>query len=89
MVFTLLGYSDVSFTDKSSGQLIEGSRFYFAGDDGSRSLVGQSCFDFFMTSRRLEQIGFLPSASDVGSEYEIFYNRFGKVCDIRSVYDKR
>lgn len=88
MVFTLIGYSPISFADKTTGDLIEGTRFYFCGDDGSRGLVGSSAFDFFLTSRRLDQLGFHPSPSDLDSQFEIFYNRFGKVSDIRSVYDK-
>lgn len=88
MVFTLVGFTPVSFTDKSTGALIDGTRFYFCGDDGTRGLVGSATFDFFMTSRRLEQLGFNPKVSDLDSEFEIFYNRFGKVSDIRSVYDK-
>lgn len=88
MVFTLLGFNPVSFTDKTTGDLIEGTRFFFSGDDGSRGLVGQTCFDFFMTQRRLEQLHFTPSPSDLGTEYDILYNRYGKVADIRSVYDR-
>lgn len=87
MTFTLLGFSPVSFTDKSSGALIDGTRFYFVGDDGRSGLVGQSAFDFFMTSQRMDKLGFHPVPSDVGAEFEIFYNRFGKVADIKSVYD--
>lgn len=85
MVFTLLGYTPVSFTDRSSGNLIEGTRFYFSGDDGSRGLVGSAAFDFFMTQQRLEKINFVPSPSAVGTEFDIQYNRFGKVGSIKSV----
>lgn len=87
MVFTLLGYAPVSFTDRSTGNLVEGVRFFFSGYDGYSNLVGSAAFDFFMTQDRLDRIRFHPDSSSVGTEFDIQYNRFGKIASIKSLDD--
>lgn len=85
----LLGYRRVSFTNQQSGQVVDGVKFYFGADTGVRNLVGYETFDCFLSKDKLDRLGFDPQPQDVHQDFDIAYNRYGKVDSIKSVLDVR
>lgn len=87
MECTLLGYRDVSFTNRSSGELVEGRKFYVenAGPEGT---VGKETFDFFLSAARMREIGVTISPEHIGTEFDLSFNRYGKVDGLKSAYDR-
>lgn len=87
MQCTLLGYRDVSFTNRSTGELVEGRKFYVE-DDGPEGMVGKETFDFFLSKARMAEVGVSVSPEHIGTEFDLSFNRYGKVDGLKSAYDR-
>lgn len=86
MTAILFGYRTLSFTNQQTGQIVDGVKFYFGSETGLRNLVGYETFDFFLSKDKLSHLGFDPQPSDIQQEFDIAYNRYGKVDSIKSVF---
>lgn len=78
MYYKLLGFRPVSFTNRSSGELIEGLKI-FVGDESREDTTGMDTADFFLSVAKASECGFKPQKEDIGSEIDISFNRYGKI----------
>lgn len=85
MIATLYGYRNVSFTNQQTGQVVDGVKFYLGADTGARNLVGYETFDCFLSKDKLDRLGFYPDPRDIDMQFDIAYNRYGKVDSIKTV----
>lgn len=76
----VIGFSDRSFTSKSTGALIEGM-YIFVTFENNRT-TGFACDRFFISRKRLDECGYSPSLDD---DIELVYNRYGKITCIRVI----
>ena len=74
---TIVGYRDVNFTSQQ-GNEITGMTIYYTETD-VYGVSGQACDKFFMSSKRLKDIGWKPA---VGDNVELNYNKYGKVAGV-------
>lgn len=89
MIATLCGYREVSFTNQQTGQLVNGVKFYWYAASGLRGLTGFETFDCFLSEDSVRRLGIRLSEDILQSDYELLYNRYGKVDSIKSVYTSR
>lgn len=71
MKCVLVGYRDVDFVG-TDGNQVKGKTIYIERED--QYVTGTMCENFFVSSRLLSNLDL-----DLGSEYEIFFNRRGKI----------
>lgn len=76
-VMTIVGWRDMSFKG-NDGQPVQGRQFFFLMDDSQ--VTGQMAGKFFLSAQALTTVGYIPGVGDV---VEVYYNRFGKVSQIR------
>lgn len=87
MECTLLGYRDVSFTNRTTGEMVEGRKFYVQ-NDGPEGTVGKETFDFFLTRIKMSECGVSVSPEHIGTDFDLSFNRYGKVDGLKSIYDR-
>lgn len=76
-IYTIIGYRDMDFKSRD-GNLISGRKYYYTYDvDG---VVGVSCDSFFVTREVMQNLAYVP---DVNDTVEVYFNRYGKVSQIR------
>lgn len=78
-VMTIVGYRDMSFKG-NDGSDVTGRQFFFTMKDPQ--VQGEMAGKFFLSAAALSHIGYIPG---VGDEVEVYYNRYGKVSQIRNV----
>lgn len=78
-VMTIVGYRDMSFKG-NDGSDVTGRQFFFVMNDPQ--VQGQVAGKFFLSSAALGNIGYIPT---IGDEVEVYYNRYGKVSQIRAI----
>lgn len=78
-VYKCIGMRNVDFKG-SDGNQVSGMHLFLSYED--RNITGVGTEKVFIPSYRLQQMSFVPS---VGSECELFYNKYGKVADIGAV----
>lgn len=76
-VMTIVGFRDMSFKGNDGSQ-VNGRQFFFTMADPY--VTGLTAGKFFLSAAALETVGYIPKPGDV---VEVFYNRFGKVSQIR------
>lgn len=80
MTYYLRGLKEVKFTTKD-GQEISGTRLYCTTPMSSYEGKGESTDSFFLSDARKKAMG-VPMLS-VGDTLEIYFDRTGRVADIR------
>lgn len=84
----VIGVRKVSFdgrdrdTGKKTGEKIEGFNIYYSEPISDKVGTGDSADRFFMTDKRMEQLGYYPK---VGDEIRLLYNRYGKIESVELV----
>lgn len=76
----ILGYKTAVFTDKNDGRSVEYVRV-FLGDVNDK-VVGTETSSFSCSLKLLDSV---RSAYDKHKEVEVFYDKYGKVKEIRSL----
>ena len=74
MKHTVLGKKAVSFT-AADGKVIEGTTLFVAYDDDN--VIGMAADKIFISAAKMPKGGI-----EVGSDIDIYFNRFGKVDSI-------
>ena len=73
----LVGYKQLNFTGQG-GEVVNGTNLFFADASDSVGLVGRECFRFFVSEQKIINFPKL----DIGGEYDLVFNRFGKLQNI-------
>lgn len=74
----VIGFAEISFTDKNTGAVIEGMNIFVTFENKRTS--GSACDRLYVSRQRLEEYGYYPS---IGDDIEPLYNRYGKISGIR------
>lgn len=79
-MYSVLGFKDVDFKDKNSGDKIQGCSLYVSfSEPNDKNLVGQMADKIFLPLAKFEDV---ILQIQVGTLLDISYNRFGKVQDV-------
>lgn len=78
-IYTCIGMRNVDFKG-SDGNQVSGLNLFLSYED--KNVTGVATEKVFIPSNRVQQLSFVPA---VGSECELFYNKYGKVADIGAV----
>lgn len=76
-IYTLVGYRYVDFTTQDN-KSFKGLKLFFTYENENIQGVGVDTVNYFKSDWQSLDL-------DVGSEYQVFYNRYGKVGEIRKV----
>lgn len=76
-IYVIIGYRDMEFKTKD-GDLISGRKFFYTYVQNE--VTGMACDSFFLTKDALANVGYVPNVND---EVEVYFNRYGKVSQIR------
>lgn len=77
-IIHIVGCRAYSFTDEKTGEVKTGCTFFFTQEDDR--VDGVSAGKFSVSRDLMDRLTFVPSP---GCDVEVFYNKFGKVSDIR------
>ena len=80
MTYYLRGIRNVNFTSKD-GKEISGVRLYVTVPMSSLEGEGESTDSFFLSEKRKKALG--VTSLSVGDQLEIYFDRTGRVADIR------
>lgn len=79
-MYTVVGFKDVDFKDKSSGASVQGVTVYVTfEEENDTKLKGLMCDKIFIPLSKFESV---CENVKVGSILDISYNRFGKVGNV-------
>lgn len=78
-IYKCIGLRNVDFKG-SDGNQVSGLNLFLTYQD--KNITGVGSEKVFIPSNRVQQLSFVPA---VGSECELFYNKYGKVADIGAV----
>ena len=76
-MFKLVGYREVSFKAQD-GNKIEGIKLFFEFTDKNISGVGVESINYFKTDYQYLDL-------ELNANYEIYYNKYGKIQELRKV----
>lgn len=76
-IMKIVGCRSVHFTD-DSGRPVDGVSFYY--EQEADGVEGVMAGKLFVSEKVLENLTFVPSP---GEEVEVYYNKYGKVSDMR------
>lgn len=76
-IYIIVGYRDMEFKSQS-GDLITGRKYYYTYVQNG--VTGVACDSFFVTKEAMANLAYVPNVDD---EVEVYFNRYGKVSQIR------
>ena len=76
-IYIIVGYRDMEFKSKD-GDLISGRKYYYTCVQNG--VTGVACDSFFVTKEAMNGLAYIPNVDD---EVEVYFNRYGKVSQIR------
>lgn len=81
-LYEVLGYKKVEF--EKNGNFISGFRIYLSIPFADGKGVGLSAENIFLSSKKLNEMGYSPN---LGDKLDLYYNRYGKVELVKLVPD--
>lgn len=80
----VLGIQPTSFTAKDTGKVVTGIYLHVGEDIPAEKGRGISVERLFVSSAKLETIGF---ELEVGQQIDLYYNRWGKIAGAKLIKD--
>ena len=77
-IIFIVGYKDMAFTGQD-GNEVRGRKYFYVCDENG--VTGQASGSFFLTESALSHVGYVPNVED---QVEVYYNRYGKVSQLRA-----